>query len=274
MKVNTNVQSLAAQRRMGQLTSIEERESTRLSSGDRIYQAGFDPSGLAISSVMKAKIVGQAQAQRNINDGVSMVQVAEGTLAAMHDMGGRLMELAVAAANDTMGEQERLILAQEFNSTKEEYHRIRESAMFNGKPLMRGDGSAYEIQVGIHNEKSADRVSYDMKELLSNDFGINTMGVETKYRAQSSLSQVREMVAEVSRSRAVLGSVSNRMESALQNIQVSNENLQSSHSKIRDTDIAQSTAERAIAMINKDATTMALAHANQTPSRVQRLIEA
>lgn len=274
MKVNTNVQSLAAQRRMGQLTSIEERESTRLSSGDRIYQAGFDPSGLAISSVMKAKIVGQAQAQRNINDGVSMVQVAEGTLSAMHDMGGRLMELAVAAANDTMGPQERLILAQEFNSTKEEYHRIRESAMFNGKPLMRGDGSAYEIQVGIHNEKSADRVSYDMKELLSNDFGIDTMGVETKLKAQTSLSQVKEMVAEVSRSRAVLGSVSNRMESALQNIQVSNENLQNSHSKIRDTDIAQSTAERAIAMINKDATTMALAHANQTPSRVQRLIEA
>lgn len=259
---------------MGELTSIEERESTRLSSGDRIYKAGFDPSGLAISSVMKAKIVGQAQAQRNINDGVSMVQVAEGTLSAMHDMGGRLMELAVAAANDTLGPEERSIIAQEFNSTKEEYHRLRDSAMFNGKPLMSGDADSYEIQVGVNNESSADRINYNLKDLLSNDFGINSMGVETKSQAQRSLSQVREMVAEVSRSRAVLGSVSNRMESALQNIQGSNENLQSSHSKIRDTDIAQSTAQKAIAMINKDATTMALAYANQTPSRVQRLIEA
>jgi flagellin len=274
MKVNTNVASLAAQRRMGQLTSAEARESTRLSSGDRIYQAGFDPSGLAIASVMKAKIVGQAQAQRNVNDGVSMVQVAEGTLSAMHDMGGRLMELAVAAANDTLGPNERQILALEFNSTKEEYHRLRESAMFNGKPLMKGDGSSYEFQVGIHNDKSADRVSYDMKKLLSNDFGIKTMGVETKLKAQTSLSQVKEMVAEVSRSRAVLGSIANRMGSALQNLQVSNENLQSSHSKIRDTDIAQSTAERAIISINKDATAMALAHANQSPSRVQRLLDA
>lgn len=274
MRVNTNTASLAAQRRMGQLNANEQRENVRLSSGDRIYQAGFDPSGLAISSVMRAKIVGQAQAQRNINDGVSMVQVAEGTLSAMQDMGGRLLELAVAASNDTLGYEERQILGKEFNSTKEEYHRLRESAMFNGKPLMKGDGSAYDIQVGIHNDQSADRVSYDMKELLSNDFGINSMGVETKAGAQKSLGQVKEMVREVSRSRAVLGSMTTRMESALENIQVSSENLQASRSKIRDTDIAQSTAERAIIAINKDATTMVLSQANQSPSRVQKLIEA
>lgn len=271
MKIQTNIQSMAAQRRMSQLSKIEERESLRLSSGDRIYQAGFDPSGLAISNKMQARIRSQQQAQKNINDGVSMIQVAEGTLASMHDMGSRLMELSLAAANDTLGDSEREMIAREFDSTKMEYYRMRESAMFNGKALMKG-AEAHELQVGIDNDPNADRVRYDLKELLSKDFGINEMGVRTKFDAQNSIKYTRDMIAEVSRSRSVLGSVSNRMSSALQSILISNENLESSNSKIRDTDVAESVAKRAIAEVNKSATTASLAQANVRPKQALKLI--
>lgn len=271
MRIQTNIQSMAAQRRMSKLTKTQERENVRLSSGDRIHQASFDPSGLAISNKMESRIRSQQQAQRNINDGVSMVQVAEGTLASMHDMGTRLMELSIAAANDTLGDSERAMLAREFDSTKMEYHRLRESAMFNGKALMKG-AESHELQVGIDNDPEADRVRYDLAELLSKDFGVNKMGVTTKFEAQNSIQYTKDMVAEVSRSRAVLGSVSNRMGAALESLKISNENLQNSNSKIRDTDVAESVAKRAVADINKSATTASLAQANSNPNKVLKLL--
>lgn len=271
MKVQTNIQSMAAVRRMSKLTKDQHREDVRLSSGDRIYQASFDPSGLAISSKMKSRIRSQHQAQRNINDGVSMVQVAEGSLASMHEMGTRLMELSIAAANDTLGSAEREMLSREFDSTKMEYHRLRESAMFNGKALMKGADS-HEIQVGIDNDPNADRVGYDLTQLLSKDFGIDKMGVRTKSEAQNSIQYTKDMVAEVSRSRAVLGAVSNRMGAALESLQIANENLKSSNSKIRDTDVAESAAKKAIADINKSATTASLAQANSNSSNVLKLL--
>jgi flagellin len=262
---------MAAQRRMSKLTKDQDRENIRLSSGDRIHQASYDPSGLAISNKMESRIRSQQQAQRNINDGVSMIQVAEGTLSSMHEMGSRLLELSLASANDTLGDSERAMIAREFDSTKMEYHRLRESAMFNGKSLMKG-AEVHELQVGIDNDPNADRISYDLSKLLSKDFGIDKMGITTKYDAQNTIDYTRKMIGEVSRSRALLGSVSNSMGAALENLKISNENLQNSNSKIRDTDIAKSVAKRAIANINKSATTATLAQANSNPNRVMKLL--
>ncbi len=272
MRVLTNVESLAAQRRMKNLHDIESRESTRLSSGDRIYQSGFDPSGLAISTVMKAQIVGQNQAQRNINDGISLLQVAEGTLSNMHQMSSRLKELSIAAANDTLADGERQLLQREFSTTAEEYQRQRQASMFNGKPILNSDGSSYDLQVGIHNKPSADRISYDMNRVLNKDLGLKRIDIGTKFGARQAIGLVDQLTDEISRSRAELGSISNRMDSALQNITISNENLQSANSKIRDTNIAESVATRAIASINKDATTATLVHVNKTPERVLKLL--
>lgn len=271
MRIQTNIQSMAAQRTMSKLTRVEDRENLRLASGDRILEASFDPSGLAISNKMKSRIRSQQQAQRNINDGVSMVQVAEGTLASMHDMGSRLMELSLQAASDTLGPSERAMIAREFDTTKMEYHRMRDSAMFNGKALMKG-ADAHELQVGIDNDPEADRVRYDLRQLLSKDFGIDNMGVLTKEQARNSIDDTRNMIAEVSRSRALLGSISNRMGAALESLQVANENLQRSNSKIRDTDVAESAAKRAIANVNKSATTASLAQANSNPNKVMKLL--
>jgi flagellin len=143
--------------------------------------------------------------------------------------------------------------------------------MFNGKALMKG-GEVHELQVGIDNDPNADRISYDLSKLLSKDFGIDKMGIRTKYDAQNSIDYTKKMISEVSRSRALLGSVSNSMGAALQNLKISNENLESSNSKIRDTDIAKSVAKRAIADINKSATTATLAQANSNPNRVLKLL--
>jgi flagellin len=272
VRVLTNVDSMTAQRRMYQLRETQERENTRLSSGDRIYRAGLDPSGLAISAVQGSDSRSQQQALRNINDGISLVQVAEQTLASMHEMGARMKELSIAAASDTIGPRERLLLAQEFDVTKREYNRQKESSSFNGKPVLNGKTSNYEIQVGIRDQKSADRVEYDLKDILSRDFMLKSSTLDTKTQAQRTITETDSLIDEISRSRALLGSMANRMDAAFQALTISNENLQESRSKIRDTNIAESVATRAVADINQQATTKALVHANTNPNRIMKLL--
>lgn len=257
---------------MNQLRETEEKETFRLSSGDRIAQAGYDPSGLAISTVQGAEIRSKNQAQRNINDGISLVQVAEQTLSSMHAMGTRMKELSVAAASDTLGPSERALLAREFNVMKQEYNRQKDSSSFNGKPILNSKGTRYDLQVGIKNSPSADRIGYDLNEILGGDFVLRSTELGTKLQAQRAIEQVDQVIDEISRSRAHLGSLANRMDSALNGIMISNENLQDSRSKIRDTDIAESVAKRAVAQINNQATTKALVHANTNPDKVLKLL--
>lgn len=263
---------MAANRRLGQLTSVENQENTRLASGDRIAQAGWDPSGLAISSVMKAEIRSKYQAQRNINDGVSLLQVAEGTLSAIHQMSIRMKELAVAAATDTLGASERQMLDLEFQATKREYERQREASSYNEKSILNGSDEVYDLQVGIRNQKREDRISYDLSQIMKKDFGFSHMQISNKEGARQALSQVDHMIDEVSRSRAHLGSISNRLEAAHENLTISNENQQDANSKIRDTNMAESTARRAVAQINKQATIAGLAQANANPNKVLKLM--
>lgn len=272
MRVLTNVQSIQAQRRLSQLQAIEDTETNRLSSGDRILSSASDPSGLAISTVMKSEIKSRYQAQRNINDGVSLLQIAESTLGTIQEMATRLKELSVAAATDTMGDLERKALNTEFFELKREYERQKDSASFNGKPVLGDHRKSYDIQVGIKNNPDADRVVYDLNDVLSQDFGFKQMDIGTKTQARNALEQVDAMIDELSRSRSHLGSISNRMETALGNLTISTENQESANSLIRDTDIAQSTAKRAITQINKEATTRALAYVNKNPERVSKLL--
>lgn len=273
-KIATNYQSMVARRRLGEVVTDQAREQEKLSSGSRVFQAAYDPSGLAISTGMKARSVSNQQVQRNVNDGVSLLQVAEGTLNVMHDISGRLRELAMQAASDTVNDSDRLVANKEFQQMVEEIKRLTASTKFNGNHLINGSGSVYELQVGLDSDPGTSRLVYDLAKALDakNNFGLTGQNILTKEAARNVFTAVDHMTTDVSKSRAKLGAAMNRMESINQNLMIHKENLDASRSKIADTDVAESSANNARDEIMKNATVALLSQANSRPSAVSKLL--
>jgi flagellin len=151
LRINTNVPSLIAQRNLRTTRSTLDRTLERLSSGSRINHAGDDAAGLAISESLRAQLRGLAQAERNAQDGISLVQVAEGAMAEVSNILIRMRELGVQAASDTVGDQERKYLNVEFSQLMEEIDRIAQSTEYNGTPLLNGSSHTFEIQIGTYS---------------------------------------------------------------------------------------------------------------------------
>ena len=271
----TNVQSLVARRALTHSIREEEDISMKLSSGNRIYQAANDPAGLAISEGLRAKSRGLSQAKRNANDGISLLQVAEGTMAAIHNVTGRLRELSMQAANGTLTDHERVIADKEFQSMKLEISRMTSSASFNGKNILGANSGVFDLQIGVNNNASTDRISYNMNEALKSleSFGIASSNIRTQESSRQNLAAVDRMIGAVSGSRATLGSVQKRMESVIQNLMISKESTESSKSQIRDTDIAIETTNSTKGSIQKDINTSLLAQANNLPRHIQKLLD-
>ena len=273
LKIATNTQSLLAQRNLGNVLRAEEKETIKLSSGSRIAQAAYDPSGLAIATGMRAKSVSNQQAQRNVNDSVSLFQVAEGTLSVMHDIAGRLRELSMQAANDTLNDTERVVANKEFRQLVGEVRRLTQSTKFNGNHLINGEGSIYDFQIGLDNNKH-DKIRYNLQEILDsgNNFGLTSANILTKENARNNIDLLNKMTTEVSSSRAKIGSAMNRMNSTLNNLQYEHENIEASKSKIADTEFAMSTANNVKNKIIKESTTAMLSQANVRPARAAQVI--
>ena len=274
MRVSTNLSSMTAQRYVQQHTEELALEDSKLSSGDRIVRSAVDPAGLAISETMRAKIRSNYQAERNSNDSISLLQVAEGSLGVMQGMGSRLRELAMQAANDTLGSAERTVMDAEFQQLKNEVERITASTSFNGNNIIKGKESVYDLQVGINGLSSDDRIRYDMSKILdsSTNFGIRHVSLRTKEGAQSSLSAIDNMMSAIGSSRAQLGSMSNRIGSVVNNLLVSRENIASSNSKIRDTDIAKEVALKMKGQIAQSASLAMLKNSNEKPNVILKLV--
>lgn len=276
MRVATNYQSLVAQRRLKDVVRTEHEATTKLSSGSRVYASYFDPAGKAIATGIHAKSVSNQQAQRNVNDGISLLQVAEGTLGVMHNISGRLRELAMQAANDTVGFPERAVANKEFQQMIQEVKRLTESTKFNGNHIINGQGSVYDLQIGTGGDPKADRIKYDLKKVLDSagNFGLDGANILSKEAARNSFSNIDKMSSEISSSRAKLGASMNRMSSSLNNLQIHRENMEASKSKIQDADVGVETTKNAKAQIMKDATTALLAQANMRPTAAAKLIDA
>ena len=273
LRVNTNTLSMAGQRVLGNSRQDKERALTRMSSGERIYEASQDPSGLAISEKMKSQIRSMGQAERISQDAISMFQVGEGALSTIHDLSSRLRELALQSATDTVGDGERLMVEREFQSLKQEIGRISASTDFNGRKLLDGNGQFYEMQVGINNNQH-EKINYNMAHILrkADIFGAASTSVATKDGAQQAINVVANMIDEISKSRSEIGSITNRMQSAIQSVMISRENLSAANSKIRDADYAQETAASVRAGLLTDSGTASLAAINASPSMVLRLV--
>lgn len=274
LRVTTNIPSLNAQKTMGTTTRQLERSYAQLSSGSRITKAADDAAGLSISEVLKSTIRGYHQARRNAEDGISMVQVAEGGLSEISNMMVRLRELAVQASSDTIGDRERGFIDLETQQLKNEIQRIAETARFGSIQLLDGSGDKYDFQVDINNDDFADRISFDAGEqnVQLDALNLDGLAFDTKDGAREALEILEASQVKVNGQRANLGALQNRLVSTIENLSVSVENFSAANSRIRDTDIAQSTAELARNQVLQQATVGVLSQANQSTAVALKLI--
>ncbi len=276
LRINTNVSSLNAQRNLSATRLSQQKVLEQLSSGQRINRAGDDAAGLAISENLKAQIRGLGQAERNAADGISLVQIAEGGLSETSNILIRLRELAVQAASDTIGPTERKFLNVEFEQLVAEVDRIANSTEFNKVPLLNGTGAVFDIQIGTRNDPLSDRLTFDASSADVNvaALGLNLASVADKISAQNSLAAIDSSIVSVSGIRADFGALQNRLQSTINNLQVSIENLSSANSRVRDADIASATAELTKTNILMQAGTSVLAQANKSSTSALTLIQS
>jgi flagellin len=246
----------------------------KLSSGERIYRAGDDAAGLAISENLRGNIRGIRQAKRNSSDAISLIQVAEGGLNEISNILIRMRELAVQAASDTIGVNERGFTNTEFQQLKEEIDRIARSTEYTGNKLLDGTTPDMEFQVGIHNDPLLDRVHWSGAESDASLVALGLAGesIRTKQGAQNTLSTLDEALLGVNGTRAKLGAIQNRLGSIINNLEISDENFSAAKSRIRDVDVAYETSELAKNNILYQAGTSILAQANAYPNAALKLI--
>ncbi len=274
LRINTNTAALNAQRNLYGTKLALDKSLEKLSSGYRINRAGDDAAGLAISESLRGQIRGLKQAWRNSQDGVSMIQVAEGGLQEISNILIRLRELGVQAASDTVGPIERQLLNVEYQQLLDEVDRIADSTEFNGTPLLSGTGAVLDFQVGTRNDPNIDRLSFDASKADANSaaLGVNLTTVADKASAQNSLAAIDEAIVAVSATRADFGAMQNRLQSTINNLSISLENMAAANSRIRDVDIAEETAEMTKQNILMSAGTSVLAQANQTSKQALALL--
>jgi len=274
LRINTNIQALAAQRHLYANGEMQHASLDKLSSGSRINKAGDDAAGLAISEKLKANIRSMKQASRNANDGVSLIQVAEGAMNEISNIMIRMRELSIQAASDTIGDQERSYVNKEVQQLKSEVDRIANSTEFNGTKLLNGSAPNLDIQIGIHNDAANDRFTFDTqdKNTTLDALSITDVSTDSKDSAQTNLEKLDRAMDKINSNRASLGALQNRLSSTINNLGIYNENLEAANSRIRDTDMAAEASELTRTNILTQAGISVLAQANQNTQLALKLI--
>lgn len=274
MRIATNLSSITAQRSMSGSTREIQKSFAQLSSGSRITKSADDAAGLSISEGLKAHVRGYQQAGRNAQDGISMVQVAEGGLGEISNILTRFRELGVQAASDTIGDEERSFIDKEVQQLKNEAERISRTTMFGSVRLLDGSGEDFAFQVDIHNDDFNDRIGFNAGEqnATTSNLGVDGLDFTSKDGARSALDILDGAQKQVNGYRANLGAIQNRLISTTDNIGVAVENLSAANSRIRDTDVAQASADLAKNNILQAASVGVLAQANQQPNMAMKLI--
>ena len=270
LRVNSNTASINAQRNLVNSTTNLQKSLQRLSSGLRITRAADDAAGLAISEGFRADIRSLTQAQRNANDGISLLQVGEGALNEVSSILIRQRELAIQAANGTLGDAERDTLNNEFQDLVEEIDRIAAVTQFNGTTILES-GASTTFQIGV-DATSNDRITISAVDARASSIGLGAnSSVSGPFRiaiisnvadARTTLSQIDAAISEVASLRASFGTVQNRLESSIRSLAVSQENTSAAESRIRDVDFASETAELTRNQVLQQAGISVLAQAN------------
>lgn len=274
LRVNTNVQSLAAQRHLGNTSRATKATLEHLASGSRISRAADDSAGLAISEKMRAQVRSISQNIRNANDGISLIQTAEGAMNEISNVLIRFRELSIQAASDTVGDAERKFIDKEVQQLKQEIDRIAFATEFNGTKLIANEGGTLEIQIGQKNNPEQDRFLIDLAKTTSTlgRLGLNDISTASKESAQGNLDMIDSAINVLSENRSELGAMQNRLQASVQNLQIYNENLSAARSRIYDVDMATESSELVKNNILSQAGAAVLSQANQNSTLALKLI--
>ena len=280
MRINTNVMALNAQNKLTSNQSKVEGSIKKLSSGLRINSAADDAAGLAISEKMRAQIRGLGQAQDNAQDGISLLQTAEGALQQTTDILQRMRELTIKAQNTgVLTDSDRTSISSELSTLRDEIDRIATSTTFNGKKLLNGTATDFKFKIGA-NTDAEDTISItigkmDSKGLNSAGGGTEkfTIAIDTAAHADATLNAIDYAINKVSEQRTTLGVLQNRMEYAISNLGTSEENLTAAESRIRDVDMAEEMVTYTKNSILNQAAMAMLAQANQQPQSILSLLQ-
>ena len=277
MRINTNIAAMNTYSRLTAANTAKTNSLAKLSSGSRINKAGDDAAGLAISEKMKSQIGGLTQAKRNAQDGISLVQTAEGALNESHSILERMRDLAVQGANDTLTADDRGSINKELTALHEELTRIAKTTEFNTKNLLNTATNSFTFQIGA-NENQTLTVTIDKmdgKTLLKSEaaaFIIDSKASNVR-KVGGMISKIDKAIATVSDQRAALGAVQNRLEHTINNLTATNENLSDANSRIRDVDMAEEMMTFTKSNILSQAATSMLAQANAMPNSVLNLLQ-
>lgn len=274
ISIRANIPSLESQKNLGRSVAAMQSSFNRLSSGMRIVSAADDAAGLAISESMMTQIRSFGVAERNAQDAVSMVSTAEGALAEVHSIMGRLRELAMQGANGSLTELDRGFLNTEYTALVDEITRIQGAAKFNGKQLLAASSSQIQFQIGLDNALP------DQVTLTFGGFGLtnitasgNVIGGSGITSSLEALSTIDEALGAISTQRATYGAAMNRLDITISSIQTMRLNLSAANSRIRDVDVAAETAALSRNQVLSQAGVSVLAQANQLPQMALNLLQ-
>jgi len=264
LRVNTNTASINAQRNLSNTTVNLQKSLQRLSSGLRITRAADDAAGLAISEGFRADVRSLTQAQRNANDGISLLQIAEGALNEVSGLLIRQRELAIQSANGTLGTSERTTINNEYQDLTAEIDRIAAVTQFNGTNVL-ASGAAIDFQIGIDDGVN-NRITIASVDARASAIGIGSAAaggaVDTLTNARTALANIDSAISQVASLRATFGTVQNRLESSIRSLAVAHENTAAAESRIRDVDFASETAELTRNQVLQQAGISVLSQAN------------
>ncbi len=282
MRIQHNITALNAHRNLTNNNSSVGKNLEKLSSGYKINRAGDDAAGLAISEKMRAQITGLATAEKNANDGVSLVQTAEGALTEVHSMLNRMVELAVQSANGTYTSANRAEMQKEIDALNEEITRIGNTANFNGITLFDGSTTSIVLHVG-ETGKSANQITVTLAPMKSQSISKgdgtatvnlnNEAKITTAAAAKAAIGKINEAIDNISSMRSDFGALQNRLEHTINNLNVQNENITAAESRIRDVDMAKEMMAYTKNNILVQASQAMLAQANQVPQGVLQLLQ-
>ena len=283
LRINYNYESISAQRNLTGTQSSFFKAIEQLSSGLRINKAADDAAGLAVSEKLRNQVRGLNQAQRNAQDGISLIQTAEGALSETHSLLGRMRELAVQSANDTLSNSDRLHIQAEVNQLLSEVDRIANATQFNKISLLNNSGSTTDVllHVGANRDTGAndnqitlsitgsDAVALGVDALAST----GAVSLTTQSGANSAISALDTAIETISTTRGQLGAYQNRLDSMINSLGVASENAGAANSRIRDADVAKAVSEMVRTQILQQSTMAVLAQANQAPQMALQLLK-
>ena len=269
MVVQHNLSAMNTNRQMNTVVNSLSKSTEKLSSGYKINRAGDDAAGLSISEKMRSQIRGLNKASDNAQDGISLIQVAEGAMNETHSILQRMNELATQAANDTNTTTDRTALSNELTQLTSEINRIQSTTQFNTMNLIDGSFTGKNLQIGSLKGQC---ITVSIKDMSATSLGINSLALSSFTAAGSAMSKIQSAINTVSSQRSLLGALQNRLEHTINNLDTTSENTQSAESRIRDTDMAEEMVEYSKNNILSQAGQSMLAQANSQNQGVLTLL--